>query len=319
MIALALLPDTSAAQTTSPPEPPGQEVDPSNVETPAFPRTRYLDAFRFRFGSGFNPGGEIPGAEFDRYSPNIRLRLTIPLAERAVAQLTGRFESSQYDLTRVDQTGSRVLGPPDSFHAAQLRLQGAYGFARRTSWLFEEESWSVLGSIDVNARWQGNAFGDSLEPSLSLGVGYDTLPLRIALGVRVAGRLGRGGVSVSPIIDLRYRFGDRWTVRNRGLGGQVELDVLPNLMLFATAYESGSRYLLSEQSSNDGSLTFSDDQLRAGAGFEWKIARYLRLNLEAGAIVDRELEIDRVRGPTLFKANADTPGAYVAIRFEVRP
>jgi hypothetical protein len=299
--------------------PPGQEADPANVETPVLPRPSYRDVFRLRLQSGFAPGADLGAADLDAYRPELRLRATLPLPPRAVLQLTVRTESSLYDVDGADPLAAALGSGPERFHGLDAVLQGGFLLTDRGSLFFREERWSVLFGLSARTRWQGNAFGAALEPGLALGLGLETEHLRASLGVRAAGRLGRSGFSVSPVADLRLRVGERLTLRSRGLGAQVELLVDPRLELFAAAYEDSATYLLSEDATRDGSLTFEDRSFRAGVGFEWRLAKLLRLNLEAGAQLDRTLEVDRVRGPRLAKLEARGPGAYAVVRIEIRP
>jgi hypothetical protein len=266
----------------------------------------------------------MSGSNVTGYAPSTRLRATIPLGERSVVQVTARFESSLYDVKRVNLFGPQAIealgvGTPERYWGADLSVQGGYLLAQEASVFFPGESWSLLWELDGDARWQGNAFGDSLSPGATVGFGYETPRLRLALGLRAEGRRGRSGFDLGPIASVRWRPTDRITLRNRGFGAQAEFALSPTLELFLAGYRTGHSYLMEPGSLGLGSITFTDQQVRVGGGFEWRISRWLRLNLEAGVLVDHQFELDRVHGPTLSKVDADAPSAYFTLRFEVRP
>jgi len=57
--------------------------------------------------------------------------------------------------------------------------------------------------------------------------------------------------------------------------------------------------------------------VRVGGGFDWRLANWLQLEVEAGAIVDRRLRVHEEDHGTIFSRNVD-PSAYVELRFEFR-
>ena len=117
---------------------------------------------------------------------------------------------------------------------------------------------------------------------------------------------------------LRWNVTDRFTVRNRGRGLQLEYSLTPRFELFTAGFFDGDKFRLDSRPGLPDDLTFRDESVQAGAGFEWKISRHFRLNIEAGAVAWRELRVKSRNRGTLSKERGD-PSAYIDFRFEVRP
>ncbi len=64
-------------------------------------------------------------------------------------------------------------------------------------------------------------------------------------------------------------------------------------------------------------MKLRDRLVLVGTGFEWRISRRFRLNLEGGVVVSREFRV-RSDDTTLAKMSAD-PGGYLTLRVIVRP
>ena len=299
---------------------PVEVGDTVNLETPAFPTARVGDAFRIRMGSRFLPGGAFDSFDVDLYQPELRLRATAPLSKRAVLQLTGRLGASIYDFD--DRGGVLGLGagdPFDDFYAAVLTLQGGFRLNEKRSLFAEGEVWSLLSALEGRSRWESGAFTDGLTGSGRLAVGYEIEGLiRIAVGVELGSRIDQGGVKLSPVATLKWRVTDRFTVRNRGLGLQLEYAFTDRFEVFTAGFFDRSTFRLNSRPGLPDDLTFKDDAILAGLGFEWKISKHLRLNVEVGAVFGREIRVKSQGLGTLAKERAD-PGAYLDVRFEIRP
>lgn len=299
-----------------------EQRDLVNLETPAFPGYRVRDAFRIRVESRFLPAAGFDHFDADLYQPAVRLRATAPLSKRAVLRLTGRFLTSLYEIDGVTDffgTGPSSGDAFDDFFRASLALQGGFRINESRGLFVDEEKWSLLGVAFGRSRWEQGAFGDALTGGGTLALGYEIEDLiRLALGVTVESRLDRGGARVGPAVDLRWNVNDRFTVRNRGRGLQLEYRLSPRFELLLAGFYDGDKFLLDRRAGLPNDLTFRDDRVQAGAGFEWKISRHFRLNLEAGAVAWRELRVRSADDGTLSKEKGD-PSAYLDVRFEVRP
>ena len=64
-------------------------------------------------------------------------------------------------------------------------------------------------------------------------------------------------------------------------------------------------------------MKLRDRLFLVGTGFEWRINRHFRLNLEGGVVVSRDIRV-RSDDTTLSKMTAD-PGGYLTLRVIVRP
>jgi hypothetical protein len=293
-----------------------------NLEKPAFPGSRVRDAFRIRMESNFLPAAGFDHFDADLYQPSVRLRITAPLSERAVLRLTGRFQASLYGFDGTTDflgTGPSSGDPFDDFFRGSLALQGGFRLNRNRGLFVEDEKWSLLGVAFGRSRWEQGAFADALTGGGALALGYEIEDLiRLALGVRVESRLDRSGAKVSPAVDLRWNVTDLFTVRNRGRGVQLEYRLTPRFELLLTGFYEGDKFLLDRRPGLPNDLTFRDERVQAGAGFEWKISRYFRMNLEAGAVAWRKLRV-RSRGDGSLSSEKGDPSAYLDVRFELRP
>jgi hypothetical protein len=181
------------------------------------------------------------------------------------------------------------------------------------------EIWSVLVAGDARSRWEPGAFVDALTGTGVVAFGYEIDNLfRVAVGVRLGNRLGRNGIGVGPIANFKWDVTDRFTLRSRGRGLQLEYAFNRKLEVFAAGFFDGDRFLLDKRSGLPEDITFKDESVLAGAGFEWKISRHFRINIEVGAVAWRQMRVRSQRFGTLFKERAE-PSAYLDVRFEARP
>lgn len=303
---------------------PSDTFDTVNLETPAFPTAPYRirDAFRLRVQSRFLPSAGFDDFDADLYQPSLRFRATAPLSRRAVLQLTARFSASVYDFdgpTNFFGVAPSVGQPFDDFFRTALSLQGGFRINEHRGLFVEEEMWSVLGRAFGRSRWEEGAFGDGLSGGGSLALGYEIDDLiRLAVGVNIESRIDRGGVKFGPAVDLRWNVTERFTLRNRGRGLQLEYALTPKFEVFMAGFFDGDKFRLDSRPGLPDDLTFRDESVQAGAGFEWKISKHFRLNIEAGAVAWRELRVKSRELGNLSTERGD-PSAYIDFRFEVRP
>jgi hypothetical protein len=318
-------PDAEASEQPEPPKKaPRPRPDTTNLETPAFPDDYRLgDAFRIRLGSRFLPAARFDGFEADLYEPSLRIQATIPLSRRAVLQASGRFLASLYDVDGSGNffgRGQSIREPFDRFYRTSLSLQGAFLLNPNGGGFFvEDEMWSILANAFGRSRWESGNFSDGASGGGGLALGYEIEGrLRIAIGVGIQSKLVGGGVSVDPFASIRWNVTDALTVRNRGRGLQIEYRVHRKLELFVAGFYEGGKYRLSQRAGLPNDLSFRDKAVQAGAGFEWRAAKFLRVNVEAGAVAWRELRVKSEDLGTLAKLKSD-PSAYLELRFQFRP
>jgi hypothetical protein len=106
-------------------------------------------------------------------------------------------------------------------------------------------------------------------------------------------------------------------VRNRGRGAQIEYRLTPSVATFVAGYVSSHSYRLANRAGAPGELKLRDRLVLVGTGFEWRINRQFRLNLEGGVVVSRSIQV-RSDDTSISKMTAD-PGGYLTLRVTVRP
>ena len=312
--------DPAAEPEAESPPLPSQEDDPENVETPIFPQARYRDALRVRMASSFLPNNDFGAVDVSLYSPDVLIRLTVPLGDRAVLQFRGRMGYSHYDFSGTSDlfgTGPTTGDPLDPLYRFALSAQGAYRLNEERILFVTGESWSLLANAFARSNWEDGHFAQGLTGGGSLAFGYQNEKIRIALGIRLESDSTGGGVRVRPVATVRWDPTRRITVRNRGTGGQIEYRLTPSVATFAAGYVSSHSYRLANRAGAPDELNLRDRMVLVGTGFEWRINRHFRLNLEGGVVVSRNIRV-RSDDTTLAKMTAD-PGGYLTLRVTVRP
>jgi hypothetical protein len=288
------------------------------------------DAFRIQAETLVVPDASVGSGHVTLVRPELGVRVTSPVNDRMVLRFMTRVGMSRYDF-RGDVWGQAVVPPfgvvPNSdllisdqldLYSARLALEGAYRLSDRTKWFNDREQWGVVAAANAGSRWEDSAFHDGSSAGIAVGVGYE-IPdsLRLALGVSVQTPLTSGDFAVSPFLSLRWRPAPRVTVRSRELGVQIEVDALPQLETYLTGFRSSDRFRLSDRFGPLADLSFRDRYIRLGAGLNWKVATWLRLGLEGGALVDRSLRVREEDLGTLLSRRPGTAG-YFSIRLELR-
>lgn len=332
--------ETSAASAAEPRESPGQappaagnpdakqdagddeKDDWTHFEMPAYPGLRTRDAVRLHVQSGFAPAADLGAAEVDLYQPELRGRLTVPLSEAAVVRIAATGGISHYHLRGRDLfrfEGTSLLGDAVQAFRTRLNVQGAFRLTEPGSaLLFEGEAWSLLAGLQGSSDFESGAFAEGLSGATALALGYELNGrLRAAAGVALRTSLDDGGLDVAPIGSLRWDVTEHLTVRDRGLGLQVEYRIAPRLELFASGFRASDSYRLRDVGALED-LTLQDKQVKAVAGLEWRISPHFRLNAEAGAIAWRRIRVREEDRGTLVSHTAD-PSAFLELRLELRP
>lgn len=331
-LALALAAPSSAQQTADPPTASDRrsdsEGDQTILEAPALSEIPITKGIRIRFPTLFAPDASIGSGEVSLVRPEFNLRGTLPVSDVAALRMTLRLSEHRY---RFD---GDVWGPPAQLppsvgldpdewigdldlHSAQLRFEGAVRLSNDTHWLAKNEEWGAIGALFIGSRWENDRFHSGLGAGGGIGIGYE-LPdrLRLALGVTLKTPLDDADIDVGPLVSLRWRPVDRFTLRTRELGLQAEYVVTPVLEVFIAGFRSSDRFRLADRDPL-GDLSFLDRQIRVGAGFEWRLANWLRLVAEGGSIVHRRIRITEEDLGTLISRSGD-PSGYCEVTLELR-
>jgi hypothetical protein len=296
-------------------------VEPVILDEPAFPEALVHDRVRLWVGSFFAPAADFGATDVDLYRPELRLRVRLPIDDVVSLQVTGDFRTSRYD---ADGSGP-LFGDcpgcplPNDLYMAGIGTQGGYVVNRGWHLFRNDEQWAVLGALFVRARWEPGAFGDSITPGGSIGIGYE-LPhrFRIALAARIERALDGDGVKIAPSGFLRWDITPTLRLRDRDVGLELEYRPIGRLEVFVTGFQSSDRFLLDDRPGLSSSPTFKDAQILVGGGLAVKLTHALRLSLETGAIVDRDLSVKTVDDGKLDSTSSDV-SPYVSLRLEFRP
>ncbi len=296
--------------------------DSTHLDTPPFPGLRHRDALRLNLDSRFLPGAELGPGHTTLYRPELRGRVTLPMSDRAVLRVSGRGRISHYEFRGGDpfRFGAVSLtGDSLSLYETRLAVQGAYRLNREHSSLLNEgEIWSLLGSAFAASEFESGSFNDGLSGGGALALGYQLDALRVAAGVSLRTSIDGGGLDLGPTGSFRWNITDDLTLRDHGFGVQLEYRLTPSVELFASGFRTSDEYRLRDIGGAPDELTFRDRQVLVGAGFEWKLSRRLRLNMEAGAVTWRRVRVHSDDLCTLVSQRGD-PSPYFELRVEVRP
>jgi hypothetical protein len=272
--------------------------------------------------SEFVPRSDFDEFEADLYQPGGRVKLTVPVAEDAAVRIILRGAASLYDFRDVatDLFGAPTTGDPfDDLYSSAFELQGAY----RTPWrgLFsDEERWTLLGEGFARSRWEAGAgFASGLDGGGALGIGYqigDRLEVIAGAGVRTR-QLG-GGVAVFPVFELAWAFAERWTLRTRGRGGQLEYEIRDGLSAFLTGRLESRSYRLASRGPGVGEGRLRDRMVPVGFGVRWDLSESLELTATGGAVVAHQLRAQDEERETLGRVRA-SPAPFFSIGLRVRP
>jgi hypothetical protein len=292
--------------------------DAGFLDTPPFPELEVTDVVRGYVRTFVAPEARVGSGHVTLVRPQVGMRLAWPLNDRVGIRISGRVSSSRYRF-RGGPTGvSPLLDDAVDLYAARFALEGSYRLAEAGPWFADEEVWSVLGSLSGGSRWEDGDFDSGLGVSGALGMGYQ-IPdrFRIGLGLTLRTSLEEGGLDPGPFVSMRWDVSERFTVRTEGLGLRLEYDVVPALELQVTGARASDGFRLHDRFGLRDDLTFRDRYLRFSGGFEWDLAKWLRLNLEAGYTAERRLRVQGDDLGTLVSKRVD-PSLFFDIGIEVR-
>jgi opacity protein-like surface antigen len=160
---------------------------------------------------------------------------------------------------------------------------------------------SILVRFESQPGFYGTTFdhlnGDSFNIPFVLGGTYiysPELQFVLGIGVNIQGRY-----PVLPGGGIRWKFASQWVLNAVLPTPRLEYELSRSVTLYAGADIKANTFRVDDRfgdSHGDTSLNnawLSYDELRAGAGFAWKINSSLTLSLEGGYVPYREFDFHR--------------------------
>lgn len=266
--------------------------------------------------------GSADFGSFDASSnqPEGRLRLDIPVAPRTALRLMATGRALLYDFDGSTDGFGSGDEPFDGLYSAGLRLQAAHLFGKSHTLFLDDERWAVIVQGGARTSWEGgSSVSEGLRGGGSIAAGYRLGDwLEVAVGVSLASRLTRSGVGVGPLLEFDWRINDAWKLKSYGLGLQLERRLGERFTVFARARAEGSSYRLGDRGGTVGKGALSVRQVPAALGVDWRIARFFKLRLLAGAIAKQRLRLRNEDGDRIGSVSADGPSPYVSLRIDLR-
>ncbi len=281
-----------------------------------------LVQLRVYSGSDFVIGSDFGEFDATSYNPGGRIKVTLPVASNAAIRMVARGSALLYDFDDVstDLFGTPTTGDPfGDLYSTSFELQGGL----RPGWsglISEEERWTLLGETRARANWEsGASFGSSVTVGGGLGVGYQIGKwLEVLVGAGISSDLLDGGISFSPVFEIDLRFADRWRLRSRGMGAQIEYDIDDALTVFTGAQRKSRTYLTADRAALDGDGRLRDRSLPVTLGLRWDVSPHVELTLVSGAVLKHELRTQDHHRNDVGHVRAG-PAPFLGVTFELRP
>jgi hypothetical protein len=266
--------------------------------------------------------GSADFGAFDASSnqPEGRLRLEVPVARNAIVRLMATGRALLYDFDGSTAGFGSGDEPFERLYSAGLRLQAGYLFDEGQTLFRDDERWAVVVQGGANSSWEGGSdIADGIRGGGSIAAGYRIGDwLEIAAGVSLGSRLSRGGIGVSPLLEFDWQISDAWKLKSYGLGLQLERSLGERFTVFARARAEGSKYRLDDRGGTIGKGTLSVRQVPAALGVDWRISRFAKIRLLAGAIAYHRLRLRDENRTRIGQVTADGPSPYVTLRIDLR-
>jgi hypothetical protein len=273
-------------------------------------------------GSDFVIGSNFGEFDMTSYEPGGRVKVTLPVAENAAIRMVVRGSAllTDFDDVSTDLFGTPTTGDPfGNLYSTSFELQGGL----RPGWsglISEDERWTLVAEGRARASWEdGASFGSAVSAGGALGVGYQIGDwLEILVGAGASSRVVDGGISFSPVFEIDWRFAERWRLRSRGLGAQLEYDIDDTLTVFAAAQKQGRSYLTADRAALGGEGRLKNRSLPVSLGLRWDVSPLVEVTLVGGALLRQEMRTDDDHGNDVGKVRA-SPSPFVGITFELSP
>jgi opacity protein-like surface antigen len=183
-----------------------------------------------------------------------------------------------------------------------------------------EFSDSFLIRIEAHPGFYGTDFDD---------YGQDTFNVPVVLGgtyifnsnLQVVLGVGIDALRQYPVLPgggVRWKFAPQWTLDAVVPTPRLEYEPSSSFMLYAGADIRSTSYRVDKQfgtirgdpSLNHAAITYNE--MRAGAGFDWKLSSAIKLSVEGGYIPFREFDFHRTQ--VRYHQDGGTPYGMVALQ-----
>ncbi|MEJ0000470.1 MAG: DUF6268 family outer membrane beta-barrel protein [Verrucomicrobiota bacterium] len=181
--------------------------------------------------------------------------------------------------------------------------------------------WAVFGAVvprlELIDNWDQIQSQD-FQVGGVLGAIYDPNPdLSVRFGL--AANPGSIGTPVLPILGVRWKFADQWTLNFGFPRTAIDYQLLPYLRLspLEVSFNGGSYHTSKSYGNSVGMPQLNDrkldyNEIRLGAGADYALLKNLHVGLTAGAVVYREFDFKDAG----FSPKAD-PAPYVQLSAKV--
>jgi hypothetical protein len=244
-----------------------------------------FDAEAAYFGSGDVQRGEKGNLninDFDGSQARVRFILT-PRTKIGILRLGVQMEHYSFGFG-----GNAAI--PDDLHSTSMIIG-----------LDTELSDSFLIRLEAQPGFYGTDFDD---------FGQDTFNVPVVIGgtyifnsgFQVVFGLGIDALRRYPVLPgggIRWKFAPQWTLNAVVPTPRLEYEVSSSFLVYAGADLRSTSYRVDKQfgdmrgdpSLNHAAITYNE--MRAGAGFDWKLTSAIKLSLEGGFIPFREFDFHR--------------------------
>jgi len=220
------------------------------------------------------------------------------------------YEAAFYDIDNGIEVFPQLDedDPFDTLNSISFVISGKYDFT---------EKWYVLGAATTAAGWEPGAdFGEAWTYGGFAGVGYvfsDRFTL--ALGASATTRL-EDDTWVLPFISMRWQATEQLLLETEGAGLRLTATISDQFDVYARGGYEGRSYRLDEDNAAKPNAVLDDNGAFLTVGVAWKPLPGLRVSLEAGALLYRELELRSEHGNELTDQETDiAPIVGIGVRY----
>jgi hypothetical protein len=263
-----------------------------------------FDAEAAYFGSGDVQRGETGNlriSDFDGGQARLHFILT-PRTKIGILRLGVQMEHYSFGFG-----GNAAI--PDDLHSTSLIIG-----------LDTELSDSFLIRLEAQPGFYGTDFDD---------FGQDTFNVPVVIGgtyifnssFQVVFGLGIDALRQNPVLPgggIRWKFAPQWTLNAVVPTPRLEYEATSSFMLYAGADLRLSSYRVDKQfgtvrgntALNHAAISY--EELRAGAGFDWKLTSAIKLSVEGGFIPFRNFDFHRTQ--VRYHQDGGVPYGMLALR-----
>lgn len=282
------------------------EINPASPKQVALVETESPISFEFYAGGTYVGDGDVQREDiriedFDEFNSRLQFILT-PRVKIGILRLG--VQAERYDFS---YGGNAPI--PDVLESTNLVVG-----------LDTEFSDSFLIRLEAQPGFYGTDYDD---------FGQDTFNVPVVVGgtyifnssVQVVFGLGIDALRRYPVLPgggVRWRFAPQWTLEAVAPTPRIQYEPTSNLMLYAGADIRSTSYRVENQfgtmrgdpSLNHAAITY--DELRVGAGLEWKITSAIKFAAEGGFLPYRNFDFHRTE--VRYHYESTPPYAMVALR-----